>query len=164
MAPLLWIEARDRLFSRRGNMLVKLLSSFPIADAKGPEIDQGSALRWLAEAVWFPLGFAGGAVRWEPIGERSARAAIDCGELSGSLVFEIDEEGKFAWMRGNRYRDLGNGKLELTAWVGRCLEYREFDVFRAPSSVEVSWQLEDGLFTYARFQVTGIEYNVARQF
>ena len=34
----------------RGNMLVKPLSAFTIADASGPEIDQGSALRWLAES------------------------------------------------------------------------------------------------------------------
>jgi hypothetical protein len=52
-APLAWIDACDRLHDRRGNMLVKLESLFTIADACGPEIDQGANLRWLAEAVWF---------------------------------------------------------------------------------------------------------------
>ncbi len=32
-APLAWIDARDRLHNRRGNMLVKLESLFTIADA-----------------------------------------------------------------------------------------------------------------------------------
>jgi hypothetical protein len=34
-APLAWIDARDRLHNRRGNMLVKLESLFTIADACG---------------------------------------------------------------------------------------------------------------------------------
>jgi hypothetical protein len=57
LVSLLWIEERDRLLSGRGNMLVRLVSLFRIADASGPEIDQGASRRWLAESVRFPYAF-----------------------------------------------------------------------------------------------------------
>ncbi len=37
-----------------GSMRVLVDSTIPIADARGPEVDQGSALRLLAEMVWYP--------------------------------------------------------------------------------------------------------------
>ena len=36
----------------------------------------------------------------------------------------------------------------------------DFGGFRVPTSVEVTWDLEEGAFTYARFRITTIEYNV----
>lgn len=42
-APLVWIDACDRLHNRHGNMLVKLESLFAIADASGSEMDKARA-------------------------------------------------------------------------------------------------------------------------
>lgn len=163
-APFLWIEARDRLLSGRGHMLVRFNSTFTIADASGKEIDQGALLRWLAEAVWFPYGFVGEGIRWEPIDDRSARATLLQGELPVSAVVEFDEEGKLVRIRGDRYRDVGGGRAVLTPWIGRCTDYREFNGFRVPASVEVIWDLADGEFSYARFRVTTLEYNISMRF
>jgi hypothetical protein len=162
-APLVWIEARDHLLSGHGNMLVKLNSTLTIADSSGIEIDQGARLRWLAEIVWFPYGFTGDKVRWEPIDDRSARATL-LGDPPVSAVMEIDEEGRLVTVRADRYRDIGGGKAVLTPWIGRCTDYREFAGFRVPSSIEVSWLLQEGEFTCIRFRVTALEYNIAHRF
>lgn len=164
LAPFLWIEARDRLLSGRGNMLVKLVSTFTIADAGGAEIDQGASLRWLAENAWFPYAFVGDSIEWTPIDARSARVTLRHDGLPASAVLDVDDEGKLAGLRGDRYRDVGGGRAVLTPWGGRYSDYREFNGFRVPSSVEVFWLLEDGEFTYARFRVTALEYNVADRF
>jgi len=163
-APFLWIEARDRLVSGRGNMLVKLVSTIPIADAVGAEIDQGSRLRWLAECAWFPYAFVGDHVQWEPIDAHSARVRLRCDGLPVSALVEVDDEGKLTQLRADRYRDVGRGKAVLTPWTGRYSDYREFNGFRVPSSVEVTWELEKEPFSYVRFRVTVLEYNVAHRF
>jgi hypothetical protein len=163
-APFLWIEARDRLVSGRGNMLVELVSTFPIADAVGAEIDQGSRLRWLAECAWFPYAFVGDDVQWEPIDAHSARARLRGDGLPVSALVEIDDDGKLTELRADRYRDVGGGKAVLTPWTGRYSDYREFNGFRVPSSVEVTWELEKEPFSYVRFRVTVLEYNVAHRF
>ncbi len=48
MAPLLYFAGRDKYEEGRGHMLIKVLSLFKVADARGKEIDQGSMLRYLA--------------------------------------------------------------------------------------------------------------------
>jgi hypothetical protein len=160
-APFIWIEARDRLLSGRGNMLVKAVSTFLIADAAGAEIDQGSSLRWLAECAWFPYAFVGHEVEWEPIDAHWARVTLRHDGLPVSAEVEVADDGKLSQLRAKRYRDVGGGKAVLTPWTGLYREYREFSGFRVPSSVEVAWELERGSFSYARFRVTAFEYNVA---
>ena len=80
---------------------------FAVADASGPEIDQGSALRWLAESLWFPYALVSDAIEWESIDARSARATLRGDGLATQAVFEIDEEGKIAALHADRYRDVG---------------------------------------------------------
>jgi hypothetical protein len=164
LAPFLWIQARDCFVSGRGSMLVKPLSLFAVADASGPEIDQGSALRWLAESLWFPYALVSDAIEWESIDARSARATLRRDGLATRAVFEIDEEGKIAALHADRYRDVGNGRSVLDAWSGRYRDYIECSGFRVPSSVEVTWNLSSGPFSYARFRITTLEYNVAEPF
>src|SRR5262249_11530139 len=107
--PFVWIDARDSLVEGRGNMLVKLVSTFRIADAPGPEVDQGATLRWLAESCWFPYAFVGSCVEWTPIADRSARMAIRRSGLPVNAIVEVDDEGKLVGLHAERYRDVGGG-------------------------------------------------------
>jgi hypothetical protein len=66
-------------------------------------------------------------------------------------------------VRAERYRDVG-GKAVLTPWTGRYGDYREFGGFRVPASVEVAWDLEKEPFSYARFRITTLQYNVLNRF
>jgi hypothetical protein len=164
LAPLLWIQARDRLVDGRGNMRVKPLSTFTIADASGPEIDQGSTLRWLAESVWFPYALAGAAVEWAAIDAHSARASLRTDGLPVQAIFDVDADGRIVGLHAERYRDVGGGRSVLTPWSGRYSNYVEYGGFRVPSSVEVTWDLETGPFCYARFVITALEYNMVGPF
>ena len=156
--PLTWIDACDRLLNGRGSMLVKLESLLSLADASGPEIDQGARLRWLAEAVWFPYAFVNDAIQWEPVsGEAATATLVQDGEPVGATV-NFDADGRLVLLRAKRYRDIGGGNSVLTPWVGRCSEYRDFGHFCVPAHVEAAWELDGAEFVYARFDVTSIEY------
>ncbi len=160
-APLVWIDACDGLHNGRGNMLVKLESLFTIANASGPEIDQGASLRWLAEAAWFPYAFVGNSIRWEPVSGEAARAILVQEGAPVAATIEFDAEGRMSLIRGERYRDVGGGKTALTPWLGRYAEYHSFGPFRMPAHVEAAWVVDGAEFAYARFAVTAVEYNVA---
>jgi hypothetical protein len=161
-APFLWITARDRLVRGHGNMLVKMNSVFTIANASGPELDQGASLRWLAEAMWFPYGFVADCVHWDEIDDRAACATLTQEEKSVKAVFQFNRDGRLTNVRADRYRDLGGGRFVLTPWTGQCLEYREFSGFRVPTLVDVGWEIEQQRFSYARFKVTRVDYNVSK--
>jgi hypothetical protein len=161
-APLVWIAARDSLVDGRGNMRVKLLSIVTIADASGPQIDQGARLRWLAESAWFPFAFAAPCVEWKPIDDSRAEARLIGDGLPVSAELTVDGEGRLTRLRAQRYRDVGGGRAVVTPWTGAYRQYREFHGVRIPTEVEVTWELDGGPFSYARFEVTSLEYNIAR--
>jgi hypothetical protein len=162
--PIAWIEARDRLLDGRGNMLVRAFSTATVADARGAEIDQGSRLRWLAECAWFPYAYVGDDVEWTAIDDQSARMTLRGQELPVTAIVHVDEEGRLTRLRAERYRDTGGGKAVLTSWTGTYAKYGEFGGFRVPTSVDVAWELESGPFSYARFEVTTIQYDVRERF
>jgi len=161
VAPLLWVDACDRLIAGHGKMLVKFNSLVTLADAGGPEINQAAHARWLSEAVWFPPAFAGPLFEWKHIDRHSARVTLECQGAPVSAVVEFDGEGKAVCISGERYRSTGRSQAVLTPWLGKCSDYREIGGMRVPSSVEALWRLPEGEFGYARFRVTDLEYNVA---
>lgn len=162
--PIAWIDARDLLIGGRGNMLVKAFSMVTLANASGPEIDQGARLRWLAECAWFPYAYASDALEWEAIDAQSARVMLRQPALPVSAILEVDQDGRLTRLRAERYRDIGGGKAVLTPWSGTYAEYREFNGLRVPTAVDVAWHLDTGTFSYARFTVTTIEYDARTRF
>ncbi|MBA7688990.1 hypothetical protein ES703_97482 [subsurface metagenome] len=92
--PLLWVAARDASLEGRGNLVVRLLGLFKIADARAPELDQGTLLRYLSEGIWFPTVYLEDYIQWEAIDSVSARATMSYGEVRASAVFYFNELGQ----------------------------------------------------------------------
>jgi hypothetical protein len=48
--------------------------------------------------------------------------------------------------------------------VIKVADYKEMNQVLVPTTFEVLWRLEKGDFSYAKFNITGIEYNIAERF
>jgi hypothetical protein len=81
------------------------------------------------------------------------------GEKSVKAIFDFDTNGQLIRIRADRYRDLEKGRFVLTPWIGHCSDYREFSGFRIPTLVDVGWEIQRQRFNYARFKVTGVNYD-----
>ena len=79
--PGLWVDARDMYVDGAGSMRVLIDDTVRIADAHGPQLDQGSALRALAEMVWHPTALfdarLGWSTRWTTIKSRQRLFGIN---------------------------------------------------------------------------------------
>jgi hypothetical protein len=53
-APLFKITALDHYRNGRGNMRIKLLGLFKVADLRAPELDEATLVRFFSEGIWFP--------------------------------------------------------------------------------------------------------------
>lgn len=158
MAPGLYFAGRDKYVDGRGHMLIRVLSLFKVADARGKEIDQGTMLRYLAETMWFPAAALSSYIKWEAVDDRSARAVMTWGGMTVSGVFTFNQQGDAVIFVGRRYGQFG-GHYRLKTWVVQAGQHREFAGFRVPTAGEVLWKLEDGDFVWYRFTVEDIEYN-----
>lgn len=163
MMPLLTLAGRDKYADGKGNMLIKALGLLPVVDATGPEIDQGTMLRYLGEMIWFPSAALQPYITWEPIDSVSAKATMSYGGVTASGDFTFDEEGRMLSFGARRYMGGSEGST-LEEWFIPATEWKEFDGIRVPSKGDVIWKLKDGDFNYYRWEIEAIEYNIPEQY
>jgi hypothetical protein len=161
--PLVHIRARDLYLDGSGNMLVKPLSLFTLADARGPEVDLAALLRFIAEAPWFPTALVpSDSVGWETIDGGSARVILRSGSATASGVFRFASDDRIVEFE-TQERFFTDDAVRRR-WGGVYRGYEEVDGFRIPSEVEARWLSPPEVFPYARFELDRVEYNVFRRF
>ncbi len=153
------VRARDMYREGAGNMIIKAVGLYPIADLIGPEMDQGSMMRYLSEMIWFPTAFLGDNVSFEPVDDRSARVTLtDRGKTASATMF-FDESGKLVDLVAERYR-IVDGQSVLERWSTPVDEYGEFAGLRLPVRGRAVWKLADGDVEYIEVTVTELQYDI----
>jgi hypothetical protein len=152
MIPLVPVVARDGFALGHGRMLVKAFGAVPMADVRGPEMDQAGFDRLLAELTLVPTALLPGPhLRWEPIDDVSARALLSVGDLRASLVFRREPA------TGDTVLEMQRGHQEGDRIVPRTFRARASgEPLRAGGLVlrrriQGSWLLPDGELPYVDF-------------
>jgi hypothetical protein len=157
--PLTIGRAVDSLEEGRGAMRVKLLGLLNVVDAVGPELDQGSALRWLNETMFFPAVWATGLIKWEPIDATSAVGAVTAGDLEVQAEFRFDEEGRFVDFYADRYRTVGD-EFVATPWSTPISAHAPLAGVVVPTAGSGVWHLDDDeAFDYIQLEVKAPKYH-----
>lgn len=157
--PGLHLSGLDSYADGRGNMLIKAMGLVEVVNASGPEIDQGTLVRFLAEMAWYPAAGVMPYVEWEAISDTEVRAIMTFGGVSAEGIFQFSEDGDLLSFEAQRYYDRGDsGSQERWIIATRPNAWKEFEGVRLPYSFEVSWDLEDGLFTWLELEVAELRY------
>lgn len=159
MAPLVRLSGIDTYKAGTGKMKIKVFSLFPVVDAKGPEMDSGTMMRYLAEMMWFPSAALKSYIKWEEIDGTTAKATMEYKGISVSGFFYFNEKGDILRFVGKRYREI-NGKYVLSDWGGINKEFKEFNGIRIPSKSDVVWFEKDEEFRWFEVEITDLQYNV----
>jgi hypothetical protein len=102
------MRVRDYYMEGRGNILVKVLSLFTVADSRGEKMDQGAMVRYLNEMMWFPSAYLGKNISFESIDANSAIVTLKNMDKSVTATMYFDGEGRLTNFIAPRYRDMGN--------------------------------------------------------
>lgn len=153
------IYGRDKYENGEGNMLIKVLSIFKVADAKGEKLDQGTLLRFLAEIEWFPSAATASYIKWEQLTDSTAKATMTYGAITASGIYTFDKSGRIASFEALRYKE-NNGNYSLEKWIVPVKEYKQFEGIEIPSTGEAIWDLKEGSFSWFKWEVTSVNYNV----
>jgi hypothetical protein len=147
--PLIWISAADQFSEGHGNMRIKLLSIIPMGNARGSKMDQG-------ELIWFPTAWLSDTIEWQAIDANSVKATMREQNVTAPVVLHMNEQGHLTHVTADRY--MGEHG-QLTPWSVQCNDYQEVEGMHIPTSIEVTWHLASGDFTWFRCKLTEIEYN-----
>jgi hypothetical protein len=149
------IVGRDTYIDGFGRMFIKAGGLVTVADGAGPTFDQGTALRFLGEIIWFPSAAVARYITWEPIDDRRARATLAFNDVTTSAVFEFDERGRFTTLTAQRYY----GGESLETWVIPATEWRTIRGIEMPVRGGAVWKLAAGDFDYYQWEILDVETN-----
>jgi hypothetical protein len=153
------IVGRDSYLDGKGHMLIKAGSTVSVVDAEGPTIDQGTLLRYLGELIWFPSAALSSYVHWEPIDADRARVTMTYRGVSAAAEMTFDALGRMTQLHALRFMG-GGPDAKLQPWHVTATEWRRFSGTEVPTRGDVTWQLASGAFTYYRWTITDLQYNV----
>ena len=158
MAPLIHISGRDKYIDGHGEMLIKVMSLMKVADSKGPKIDQGTLLRYLAEICWVPTAALKDYITWEAVDDYHAKAIMTYEDVSAEGIFEFDDEGKVTSFEAMRYGEF-EGTYQLENWKVEVSDYLEFSGYMLPTKGDITWELAEGDYHWYTFEVISVKVN-----
>lgn len=127
-----------------------------LADARGPELDQGAALRLLAEMAWYPTAlFDARTVTWTAVDADHALATLQIGAIAVTGTFEFAADGLPRSITAQRHMD----QAGLKAWRGTYRDWRSVSGMLVPFEADVTWELDSGPYTYAHWTVDSLKYD-----
>jgi hypothetical protein len=153
--------ARDMYIANKGKLIVSFLSLFKIAGGQGEKYDHGELLRWLAESVWFPTNLLPNEnLQWEPIDSLTAQLTFTYNGLSLLYLVSFNNKDEITQLQTKRYM----GEADFETWIGKVSDYREKNGIVIPFAIEAIYRLKEGDYSYAKFNVTRIEYDIPEKF
>lgn len=153
LAPLVRLDVVDRYEAGAGRLEARLFGRLRAMRSQGPDLDEGEALRYLAELPWAPHAIAANPeLRWREAGPD----AVEVAARGVAATLRFDGVADVVASSAVRPRPVGRESVP-TAWGGSFGDYMSLGGVRVPTFAEVAWQLPEGPFTYFRGRVTALE-------
>ncbi len=156
----LWImRARDTYQHGHGHMFGKVAGLISVFDARGPEIDQGTRLRYLNEMTWFPIALLSDYITWQAVDDHSFDVTFNDDGQSVTARFIVDAMGRLTNFITQRYRE-NKGAYTFDTWTTPMTDWGLRGGLNLPICGQAVWKLPTGDLPYADLTITEVEYNV----
>ena len=154
-------NAHDSYINGKGNLTVYLFGLVKIVNDKGKTVDQAELLRWLGESVWMPTNLLPDENKsWTAVDENTAKITFRYEGQEVYYLVNFNNNGQITSLKTERYM----GKDKLKPWIGEVSDYKKVNGMMIPQKITASWILEDGKYTYARFNVEKFEFDKPQKF
>ncbi len=142
----------------RATMRVRVLSAFPVEDARGPEMDRAETVTVFNDLCLFaPWALAGLPVAWEEVDERTVRGRLTVAGIPVSAELRFDAEGRLVdFVSDDRLMSSG-GRLTPLRWSTPVGDYRSFGPLRVATTGQGVWHAPEGPWVYIDGRVRGVE-------
>jgi hypothetical protein len=154
----------DGLHSYTGTeatMKINIAYFFPVVDARRGKMNQSENVTMFNDLCLFaPSELIGEGISWEPVDPVTARARYTHNGITISAVLHFNKNGELEnFVPDDRYLSANGKTFTPYRWSTPVKGYRDFDGRKVPVYGEAVWQMPEGPFTYARFNLKEIEYN-----
>ncbi|MCU1518082.1 MAG: hypothetical protein JWQ75_2803, partial [Pseudarthrobacter sp.] len=158
------VQAFHRFIGPSATMRVKLASAVTVVDAKGPDMDEAETVTLFNDlCVFAPGALVDPGIQWREINPRTVAATFTNGSHTISAVLSFNDAGELEnFAADGRGAAAADGKsFTKMRWSTPLSGYRQFGPHRLMQRGEGIWHAPAGDYSYLRFVLDSIEYNVA---
>jgi len=151
-------------FDERGaTMRVRVLSLYPMVDARGQELTRAETVTLLNDlCILAPGALVSPLIAWEPIDAHRARARFTLrgNAVAAELLFN-DQAELVDFTSDDRAAATDGGGFTPMRWTTPLGAYATFGPVRVATHGETVWHPESGAWTYGEFTLTSLAYNAS---
>jgi hypothetical protein len=157
-------QAFHRFIGACATMRVKVASVATVVDARGPQLDEAETVTLFNDlCVFAPGALIDPGIRWQGIDEHTVRAWFTHADRTIGAVLSFNDRGELTnFIADGRGAGSADGKSFTTMpWSTPLTDYRRFGSHRLMEHGQGIWHTPAGEYSYLRFTLDSIEYNVA---
>lgn len=157
------LDVYHRYVDSAATFQVRIVSLFPMVDQKGPEMTKSETVTLLNDIVVLaPAAVLDLPFTWETLSEHTVRATFTNAGNTVSAVLTFDAAGDLVGFLSNDRRELSGTVVKAIPWSTPISGYAEVDGIRVGTRGDANWIEPTGEWTYGRFTIRHIEYNVVK--
>jgi hypothetical protein len=147
---------------QKATMVVRVASLFNAVDISGKELTAAETVTILNDMCLFvPGSLIDKRLSWKEIDSLSSRVTFENGPFRVSAVLYFNSKGELVnFISEDRYALQDDGTQMKEKWSTPVRDYKEIDGRKIPTYGEAIWHYPKGDFTYGRFTLKDIRYNV----
>jgi hypothetical protein len=157
-------QAFHRFIGPSATMRVKVASVATVVNAKGPDMDEAETVTLFNDlCVLAPGALIDRGIQWREIDQETVEASFTNAGHTIRAVLSFNEQGELTnFVADGRGAGSADGKsFTKMPWSTPLTAYRGFGAHRLMGSGEGIWHAPSGDYSYLRFVLDSIEYNVA---
>jgi hypothetical protein len=157
-------QAFHRFIGASATMRVKVASVVTMVDAKGPEMDEAETVTLFNDlCVFAPGALVDRRIHWQVIDPHSVSASFTNVSHTIRAILSFNDRGELTnFVADGRAALSADGKsFTKMRWSTPLGDYREFGSHRLMTRGEGIWHAPAGDYSYLRFDLDAIAYNVA---
>jgi hypothetical protein len=141
-------------------MDIRLFGLFPIVQKSGDVMNKAETVTLFNDmCLMAPATLIDKRIAWQPIDSLSAKAVFTNGSISISAVLYLNEQGQLVDFISNDRSAVTD--MKQYPFSTPCSNYKKYNGYNVMSEGDAVWHYPDGKFTYGKFILKEIEYNVA---
>jgi hypothetical protein len=150
--------------NQQATFVVRVAGLFNAVDIKGDELTKAETVTILNDmCVFAPGSLADKRFSWKVIDSLTTEVTLTNGAFKVSARLFFNDKGELInFFSDDRSALQDDGTLKRFRWSTPVSDYKELDGRRIPNYGETIWHYPDGDFTYGKFRLKSIMYNISQ--
>ncbi len=153
------VPGYHRYSNAKATMDIRLFGMFPVIKKSGDVMDKTETVTLFNDmCLMAPATLINKNIHWQILDPKSVVAQFTNQGITITAVLYFNDQGQLVDFVSNDRTDIS--EMKQFPFYTPASDYQEFDGRMVPATGEAIWEYPDGKFTYGKFRLKEIEYNI----